>query len=54
MSKFQVKFWGSKFSKGQLQKQCIEVEAPDKGSVEEVLMRQGWVKVHGLKVRGVE
>lgn len=51
MSRFKVKFFGSKERKGQIAQVKMIVEATDKGMVEEILHnRYSYEKINGLKI----
>lgn len=51
MSRFKVKFFGSKERKGQIVQVKMTVEALDKSMVEEVLRtKYAYEKVNGLKI----
>lgn len=48
---FKVKFFGTKERKGQIKQQAIVVMAASEAKVEDALRLQGWVTIHGLKIR---
>lgn len=52
-SQFKVKFFGTKERKGQIKQQIIIVVAENEERVEEVLRLQGWITIHGIKIRKI-
>lgn len=54
MKKFKVKFFGSKEKKEQIKQTKMELEANNEASVEEVLRRNGWRVINGLKIKEVK
>lgn len=52
--RFKCRFFGSKDRRGQITQQTVYVTTYDRSGVETALVRQGWIKINGLKVRECE